>query len=122
MMKFVWMTCLVAGFGLASCKKEAPTTARIIVKDADGNKVPNAEVRLFPGYDDITGSVVLDHTLHTDLDGDCIFNYTDYFNLGQAGFALLDIEVNKDDELFGDGIIKIEEEKHNEETVIVHMH
>ena len=120
MMKFVWITCLIVGVSLVGCKKEKPTTARIIVVDTEGDIVPNAEVRLHPGYYELSDADVrLDHTLTTDMDGDCIFNYTDYFNLGTAGFALLDIDVKLDDEIVGDGIIKIEEEKHNVETVIV---
>ena len=61
-----------------------------------------------------------DRTLYTDANGEVIFNFTDDFKLGQAGFAVLMLEANSEDELLhAEGIIKVEEEKINEETLVI---
>jgi hypothetical protein len=46
------------------------------------------------------------------------FNYNDIYQLGQAGVAVLDIKAQKQN-MIGQGIIKIEAEKINEETVYI---
>lgn len=104
-----------------SCKKEAPTLAKIYIQDTDGLPFANAEVRV---YGEPTTSphneMIMDYTLISDADGEVIFDFTNDFKLGQAGFAVLNIEVSSTDELmFGEGIIKIEEEKTNTETLII---
>lgn len=106
---------------LASCRKEAPTLAEIYVRDTAGNPVSGAEVRLFavPTMDPPPGAVIPDKILFSDLDGYAIFDFTDEFNLGQAGFEVLNIEINSGDTLFGSGLIKIEEEKLNGQTFII---
>jgi hypothetical protein len=54
----------------------------------------------------------------TGGDGVATFNFNDLFKRGQAGFAVLDIEVESGS-LMGTGIIKVEENKTNEATVSV---
>jgi hypothetical protein len=106
---------------LVSCKKEAPTLAKIYIQDTFGAPCANAEVRVF-GEPTTSphNEMIMDYTLFTDADGEVIFDFTDNFKLGQAGFAVLNIEVNSMDELlFGEGIIKIEEEKTNTETLVI---
>lgn len=106
-------------FGLFSCGKQAATVAKINVVDTAGEPIENAKVRL---YGDPTvlppGTVVLDDTLRTDAKGFVIFDYTAQYNSGQAGFSVLNIEAMAET-LMGTGIIRIEGEKTNEETVIV---
>lgn len=105
---------------LLSCRKESPTIARIRVVDTSGAPFAGAMVRLYPTPTVLEhGSIIIDDTLYTDIDGYCIFDYTEKYNLGQAGFAVLDIEVKSGDTLYGEGIIKIEDEKTSEETVII---
>ncbi len=112
---------LLLSTGFHSCKKESPTTARITVLDTGGLVFPNAMVRLYPtpSTTDPHGEILIDDTLYTGPDGDCIFDYTDMFNLGQAGFTVLDIEVTSGDSMLGEGIIKIVEEETTEDTVII---
>ncbi|MFT4601632.1 MAG: hypothetical protein ACI857_001815 [Arenicella sp.] len=114
---------LVAFLGLStlqSCRKEQPTVAKIRVVDTSGAVFPNAMVRLYPTPSIIEhGAIIIDDTLFTDVDGYATFDYTDMFNLGQAGFTVLDIEVRSGDTLYGEGIIKIVEEVISEETVIL---
>ena len=115
---------LIVTLSLNSCNKELPTIAKIRVFDTAGNVVPNAMVRLFPEPSiNPHPTIIIDDTLWTDFDGIAEFDYTESFNLGQAGFAVLDIEVallkeNEDDSLYGEGIIKIQPEETNEEDVI----
>ena len=96
---------------LSSCKKESPTVAKIKVVDTSGAAFPNAMVRLYPTpTGQAPGAIIIDDTSYTKIDGYASFDYTDMFNLGQAGFAVLDVEVRSGDSLSGEGIIKIEEE------------
>jgi hypothetical protein len=104
----------------SSCRKEADTIARIRVVDTGNVAFPGAMVRLYPTPTTTDhGAIIIDDTLETDIDGYAIFDYTDMFNLGQAGFTVLDIEVRSGDSLYGEGIIKIVEETTSEETVII---
>lgn len=104
----------------SSCRKEADTLAKIEVVDTSGAPFEGAMVRLYPTPTTTNhGAIIIDDTLETDAAGLAIFDYTDMFNLGQAGFAVLDIEVRSGDSLHGEGIIKIIEEEINEETVII---
>lgn len=118
----LFLLTVVLSVSFISCEKEDPTLARILVVDENGDACPNAKVRLYstPTIPPPHGAIVLDDVLYTDADGYVIFDYTENYNLGQAGFAVLNIEVfNTDETLYGEGIIKIEEEKMNEETVII---
>ncbi|MCB9223722.1 MAG: hypothetical protein R2780_03895 [Crocinitomicaceae bacterium] len=104
----------------SSCRKEADTLAKIRVVDTSGAAFAGAMVRLYPTPTvNNHNAIVIDDTLYSDADGWTIFDYTDKFNLGQAGFTVLDIEVRSGDSLYGEGIIKIVEEEINEETVII---
>ena len=58
----------------------------------------------------------LDKETTTGDNGQAEFDYSDFYEQGQSGFAVLDIEGTKDT-LFGEGIIKIIEEETSEETV-----
>jgi hypothetical protein len=103
-----------------SCRKEGDTIARVRVVDTSGAAFPNAMVRLYPTPTiSQHGAIIIDDTLYTDVDGYAIFDYTDMYNLGQAGFAVLDIEVRSGDTLYGEGIIKVKDEETSEEQVII---
>jgi hypothetical protein len=114
---------LLGGFvsiALLSCRKESPTIAKVRVVDTSGAPFPGAMVRLYPTPTILEhGAIIIDDTLYTDIDGYATFDYTENYNLGQAGFAVLDIEVRSGDTLYGEGIIKIEDEVTSEETVII---
>ncbi len=106
--------------GLFSCRKESPTIAVITVVDTSGTVFPNAMVRLYPTPTiNPHPGITIDDTLYTDASGKASFDYSDRYNLGQAGFAVLDIEVRSGDTLYGTGIIKVEAEETSEETVIM---
>ncbi len=110
---------LAVGFG--GCKKPADTKAVITVLDGSGMPVYGAYVKLFanpvPPDPNSTGDFSrLNMEAYTGTDGTATFDYTSFYKQGQAGFAVLDILAQKDT-LTGQGIIRIEEEQTNNETV-----
>jgi hypothetical protein len=110
---------VASSMGLSSCAKEEPTVAVVYVKDANGDPVQGATVRLYgtPSQSPPpANAIALDTTLTTNSSGSVTVDYSDYYQLGQAGFAVLDIEAYKG-ALYGVGIIKIEEQKTTEVTI-----
>jgi len=110
---FVGLVILMTS--ISSCYKEKSTTAVVTVLDVANAPVPGAAVKLYYKYatDSLGVDLRLDKTGTTDASGKVTFDYTDEFKSGQAGLSVLDIEV--DGNILG--IIKIEEQKQNEETV-----
>ena len=100
-------------FILTSCHKEKDTIAIVTVLNSSENPVNGASVRLF--YQDSTGlnTSLIDIQENTLNDGTVTFDFTDSYKEGQAGFAVLDIEVNGSFK----GVIMIEEMKTNKKTV-----
>ena len=115
---------LVAGVALAitSCRREDPTIATIFVKNTTETFVPGAEVRLFgvEGANTETehGEIRIDTTGTTNGAGQVTFDLSEFYELGQSGLFVLQVEVAKGEQ-FGEGIIKVEEETDNEETIII---
>lgn len=108
----------ILGSGLISCKKEKDTTAVITVLDTAGVVVPGAYVKLYANPMDPLQADFSRLTKEgtTSSDGTVEFDYSEFYKRGQAGFAVLDILATKDS-LVGEGIIRIEEEQTNVETV-----
>ena len=105
---------------ITGCKKEKTTLAKIKVVNELNEVQNNAMVRLWPNPDPVLNQMVQDEVSYTNEKGLCYFEYTSEFNLGQAGFRVLDIEVETEDGLFrGSGIIKIVEEETTEVTIVV---
>jgi hypothetical protein len=107
-------------FVFSSCEKDKETIATVLVLDQDGMPVPGATVRLFgaPSEDCVGCELRFDTTALTNGTGKVTFNFSDFYKKGQAGFAVLDIEATKGS-LAGTGIIKIEEEQTNDESVTI---
>jgi hypothetical protein len=103
---------------MSSCRTKEDTIAIITVRDANNDPVANAEVRV---YSSGTGGVnSIDDVTQTNASGEAFFNYNDEYQLGQAGVAILDIEVTKDAEI-STGIIKIDQEVTTRETVYINL-
>lgn len=106
---------------LFSCDKVEETIATVRVVNSFGSPVSGATVRLYAvgSVDaDQIGEIRFDTTQVTNGSGKVSFNFSDFYKQGQAGFVVLDIEAEKG-ALYGQGIIKIEEEETNEESVTI---
>jgi len=115
----ILLSFLIVGM-MTSCRKESPTVAIITVVDTEGVIFHGATVRLHPEPTiNPHPAIIIDDILISDRNGEASFDYTDKFNLGQAGFAVLDIEIWSGDTLSGTGIIKVEAEQTSEETVVL---
>lgn len=103
----------------SSCREKADTIANIYVRDESNAIVEDAMVVLYGTNTQGTPQVVaVFDTAYTNAAGLASFNYNDIYQLGQAGVAVLDIKAQKLNKV-GQGIIKIEPELVNEETVFI---
>jgi hypothetical protein len=120
MKKIVLFTLVAASLiSLSSCRKKMDTVAHIYVKDETNASVSNAMVVLYGTNTQQTPQqVAVFDTAYTNANGLATFNYNEIYQLGQAGVAVLDIKAQKGNKI-GQGIIKIEAEKVNEETVFI---
>jgi len=107
-------------FMSSGCRRKGSTIVLITVRDSDNAVVSNAMVRLYgqSTTNPPSGPVVRVDTAYTDDLGVARFDYTDTYQLGQAGLFVLNIEARKDNKS-GAGIVKIEEEKTTEERVFI---
>lgn len=109
------LAIIIAG----GCVKKEDTIAKIEVRDESNQLVEQAMVVLHgTSTCNCPSQVVVYDTAYTNAAGIATFNYNEIYQLGQAGVAVLDIEAYKGNRQ-GQGIIKIEAEKVNEETVII---
>lgn len=120
MKKLVLLTSIIVfAFSFTSCRKKGDTIANIYVKDETNSSVSGAMVILYGTNTGDTPQVVaVFDTLYTNSTGLASFNFNDIYQLGQAGVAVLDIKAQKLNKI-GQGIIKIEAETINEETVFI---
>lgn len=108
--------CFIA---LLSCDKKKDTIVEITVKNEVNQVVSGANVKLLtlpPHEANSTPVLEMDGT--TDVNGIVRFNFNDVYQLGQAGVAVLNIEVKKGD-LDGTGIIKVEQEEVSTKVVFI---
>lgn len=97
-----------------SCYKPKSTIATItVLNDSNNSPVSGATVRLF--YEDPTGvnTSIINEQNTTSNEGVVNFDFSEYYKDGQAGFAVLDIEVNN---VFV-GVIQVEERATTEKTI-----
>ena len=109
-----YVTLLVLLFISHSCYKPKSTIASItVLNDSNNSPVSGATVRLF--YDDPTGinTSIINEQNTTSDEGVANFDFSEYYKDGQAGFAVLDIEVNN---VFV-GVIQVEERATTEKTI-----
>ena len=106
-------------FSSTGCRKKKDTIAKVYVRDSANDPVVAAQVVLY-GESTVqnSGAVVLYDTTTTNGTGEAIFNFSDVYQLGQAGVAVLNIKAEKNGQI-GEGIIKIEQETTSEETVFI---
>jgi hypothetical protein len=107
-------------FSSTGCRKKGKTIALITVRDSSNQPVEGAMVRLYgqSTTNPPSGPIVRIDTAYTNINGVAAFDYTDVFQLGQAGLFVLNIEARKGI-LSGSGIIKIVEETTSEQRVFI---
>jgi|LakMenE18May11ns_1017448.scaffolds.fasta_scaffold9819148_3 hypothetical protein len=107
-------------FSSTGCRKKGKTIALISVRNSNNEPVAGAMVRLYgqSTTNPPSGPVVRIDTAYTDSAGIAKFDYTEVFQLGQAGLFVLNIEARKG-LLTGAGIVKIVEETTTEERVFI---
>src|SRR5690606_27562918 len=104
---------------LPACNKEEPTKAYVLVRLPNGDPAPGALVKLYANPAQPLGDPNrLNKEGTTGSDGRAEFDYTDFYEQGQAGFAVLDILCTLDT-LTGSGMIKIVEEEETEDIVVL---
>lgn len=110
----------VLAASIASCKKEEPTIAVVRTVTELGLPVEGALVRLYPEPSDIQANELIEEveTL-TDAAGEAVFDFSDSYEQGQAGFAVLNIEATIDTFVV-DGIIKIDPEVTSEQVIVMY--
>lgn len=111
---------LVAGF--VSCKKEKPTTADIYVRDQGNNAVAGLRVVLTAQPTEAGKTVgFATESVISDSDGKAEFDFSEYFELGQAGLFVLNVTIDSGagSLVMGSGVIQIQEEEKNELTVVI---
>ena len=109
-----YVTLLAILFISHSCYKPKSTIATItVLNDSNNSPVSGATVRLF--YDDPAGinTSIINEQNTTSDEGVVNFDFSDYYKDGQAGFAVLDVEVNN---VFV-GVIQVEERATTEKTI-----
>jgi hypothetical protein len=118
-------TLILLGFTAISCNPEEDTIAEIIVVTPEGSRVAGAEVRMFGQGtidDDQVGDIAIDRTQFTNSNGVAIFDYTDQYEPGQSGFAILDVEITfetPDSTASVNGIMKVVEEETTAKTFVL---
>ena len=112
----VALLCMATFVG---CRKKEDTIAEVTVRDSSNQAVAGARVVIYgQSTTNQPANVVLYDTTMTNSAGVATFNFNDEYQLGQAGVAVLNIDVQKD-ALTGTGIIKVEQEVVSSETVFV---
>lgn len=111
--KVLFLVMIAVSVTFVSCRREEPTVATVSVKNASDDFVPGATVRLFA-----EDGNRIDTTATTNGAGLVTFDFSEFYELGQSGLFVLNIEVAKGIQ-WGEGIIKVEEEVENEETVVI---
>lgn len=96
------------------CYKKKDTIAIVKVVDESSSPVSNARVIIYGSG--TQGTVTLRDTAFTNSAGEAQFNLNDVYQSGQAGVAIVDVEVSKDGD-FAYGIMKIEQEETTREVV-----
>ena len=105
----------------SSCKKLEDTIAVVQVRTVDGFAVDSAYVEIFgegSASQVVVGEIRIELEDSTDASGKAVFDLTDFYEAGQSGFVVLNIEVTKDS-LFTEGLIKVEPEETTEEIIIL---
>ena len=106
-------------FILSACVKIKPTTAILYVKKPDGSVCSGAQVRLYGQPANITSAnasqeLRIDLNAVTDAEGRAYFDLTEFYDGGQTGLAILNVDIMKGS-LERSGFIQVIEQEVNEQ-------
>ncbi|MCH2214146.1 MAG: hypothetical protein MK086_03135 [Flavobacteriales bacterium] len=117
---------LIFSLGITtSCDNEEDTIAEILVVNQEGTSVQGAEVRIFGQGtvdSDQVGDIAIDRTTFTNTNGIAEFDFTDDYEPGQSGFAILDVEILFDSPTgisAASGVLKVVEEETTRKTFVL---
>lgn len=116
-----FISCLLLIGVTVGCDKEQDTLGIITVKNVQDEPVPFVNVRVFGDPSDTiyaTKEVRVDKEGLTDEAGQVEFNFEEYYEDGQSGLMVLDIEAEKDSLAVEDYIEIVHGEK-NKKTVVL---
>lgn len=117
--RYLVIIVLAIGLLLSSCFKVEPTVASVTVVNEQGVPVPGAEVWLYNfGGGESQGDPKFDTIQFTNGSGIASFDFSECYEAGQSGFAVLNVEITKGS-LYGNGIINIEEQNTTTETYTI---
>lgn len=107
-------------FVMSACVKIKPTTAIIYVKNPDGSVCAGAQVRLYGQPAIITSAnasqkLRIDLNALTDAEGRAYFDLSEFYDGGQTGLAILNVDLMKGS-LERSGYLQVIEQEVNEET------
>ena len=115
--------CFLIGLStIVGCTKKLDTLAVVVVKNAANEFVSGATVTL-----KAEGTTTEPNSINTEIypmsgtsnaQGEATFNFNEVYQAGQAGVAVLTIEVVAG-ATTGQGVIKVEQEETTEEVVFV---
>lgn len=119
----ITLFALIGFTTIVGCRKKEDTIAVVIVKNDANEAVAGATVKLkAEGTQTEPASINTDifpMTATSNSSGQATFNFNEVYQLGQAGVAVLSIEVVSGSAT-GVGVIKIEQEETTEEIVFIH--
>ena len=102
-----------------SCDKEEDTIAVVRIVAVTGVPIEGVNVRLYPEPSDVQANeLILEVEQLTNAAGEAVFDFTENYEQGQAGFAVLNIEATQDTSAV-EGIIKIDPEVTNEQVLVL---
>lgn len=105
----------------ASCQKKPDTFVFVYVEDINGNRVAGASVSLRGQPSDsvyVNKLTMYDLDGVTDAEGKALFRFTEFYQKGSDGFAILGVGALSGTQL-GSGLVKLIEAETSEVTIVI---
>jgi hypothetical protein len=121
MKRTLFFLLLILNFIGLSCEKKKDTFVRVYVTDSSGNSVPDANVRLYGQPSDtvyVSEVSLYDLEEVTDSDGKAVFSFSEFYQSGPDGFAILKAEVTSTLGT-GSGLVKLIESETSDISITV---
>ena len=108
---------------MAGCYKKKDTIAQVKVVLPSGSPIPGATVKLYgkPTIDATKrGALSVNESKRTDGNGEATFDFTDKYQAGQAGYAILNVTVYRvlppNDTVKTEGVINVVDQQTTTKT------